>query len=394
MKDIYILSAVRTAIGKFGGSLKNVGAKDLGTAVIKEVIKRAGVKSESVDEVIMGCVLTGGLGQNVARQCSVNAGIPEEVPAMTLNMVCGSGLRSVSLAAQTILSGENDLVVAGGTENMSAGGYVVKDMRWGARMGNSKMVDMTVNDGLTDAFNEYHMGITAENVAQKYGISRERQDDFAYQSQKKASNAQKNGRFSDEILPIEVPGKKGKVNVFDNDEFIRHEVEREGLQKLRPAFKKEGTVTAGNASGINDGAAALLISGDVFMQKSGVKPMAKILSHASVGVSPEVMGIGPINAVKEAVKKANLKIEDVDLFELNEAFASQSLAVQDELGVDPEKVNVNGGAIALGHPIGASGARILVTLLYEMKKRGVKYGVAGLCVGGGMGTAIVVESMN
>lgn len=394
MNSVVILSAVRTAVGSYGGSLKTVESVKLGEKVIEEAIKRAKISSEQVDEVMLGCVLQGGLGQNVARQSAINAGIPKEVPAMTINKVCGSGLRTVSMGVQTILAGDNQVVVTGGTENMSASPYTMNKARFGYRMGNGELVDMMIKDGLWDAFNDYHMGITAENIAKEYNLTRQEQDSFAVRSQNKAEEAQKNQRFKDEIVPIEIVGRKGDVRVFDKDEFIRYGANEEGLSRLRPAFKKDGTVTAGNASGINDGAAAIIIANEQYANSNDLKPMARILSYASVGVDPKVMGLGPINAVKKAVEKANLTMDEIDLFELNEAFASQSLAVLKSLGIDEEKVNVNGGAIAIGHPIGASGARILVTLLYEMQKRKVKYGIAALCIGGGMGTTVVVENMN
>ncbi|SHJ52125.1 acetyl-CoA C-acetyltransferase [Tepidibacter formicigenes] len=391
MREAVIVSAVRTPIGNYGGSLKDISAKDLGSLVIKEALKRASVSSSKVDEVLFGCVLQGGLGQNIARQCSIDAGIPNYVPAMTINKVCGSGLRSVSLAIQTILSGDNDVVVAGGTENMSKSSYFLENARWGYRMGNNEIKDIMINDGLWDVFNNYHMGITAENLADKYNITRLEQDKFALSSQNKAEKAQKEGKFDDEIVPVIIPQKKKDPIVFDKDEFIRYGANLEKLQKLRPAFKKDGTVTAGNASGINDGAAALVIMSKEKCESLGLMPLAKIVSYSSVGVDPSIMGIGPVEAVKKALNKADLKLEDMDLIEANEAFAAQSLAVAKELEFDMNKVNVNGGAIALGHPIGASGARILVTLLHEMKRRDSKYGLATLCIGGGMGTAVVVE---
>ncbi|WP_273325568.1 acetyl-CoA C-acetyltransferase [Vallitalea guaymasensis] len=394
MDSVVILSAVRTAVGNYGGALQYTSAVKLGETVIKEAINRAKISNEDVDEVLFGCVLQAGLGQNVARQAAVNAGIPEEVPSMTINKVCGSGLRTVSLGAQTVLAGDNNVVVTGGTENMSASPYVLDKARFGYRMGNANMIDMMVKDGLWDAFNDYHMGITAENIAEQYNYTREQQDDFAVKSQNKAEEAQKSGRFKDEIVPVELIGRKGKITIFEEDEFIRYGATHEQLAKLRPAFKKDGTVTAGNASGINDGAAAIVIANEEYAAKKDLKPIARILSHASVGLDPKIMGLGPVNAVKKALEKANLTIDDIGLFELNEAFAVQSLGVLEQLGIQEEKVNVNGGAIAIGHPIGASGARILVTLLHEMMKRKVRYGVAALCIGGGMGTSIIVENMN
>jgi acetyl-CoA C-acetyltransferase len=391
MREVVIASAARTAIGNFGGALAGVSAVELGTIAIKEALKRANVKPGMLDEVIMGNVLGASLGQNVARQSAVKAGIPVEVPCMTINKVCGSGLRSVSLAVQTILLGDNDIVVAGGTENMSQAPYVIRGARWGLRMGDGVIEDLMIRDGLTCAFNNYHMGITAENVAEQWNISREEQDAFALASQQKAEKAQKEGRFKDEIVPVEIPQKKGDPIVFDTDEFPRHGTTMEKLAKLRPAFKKDGTVTAGNASGINDGAAALVIMSREKADELGIKPLAVVRSYASGGVEPSIMGTGPVPATRKALQKAGLSIDDIELVEANEAFAAQSLAVAKDLGFNMDRVNVNGGAIALGHPIGASGARILVTLLYEMQKRDSRYGLATLCIGGGMGTAVIVE---
>lgn len=391
MKEIVIASACRTAIGSFGGTLKNVPAVELGATVVKEAVKRAGIAPEQVDEVIFGDVLQAGLGQNVARQVSIKAGLPIETTAMTINIVCGSGLKAVALAANQIIAGESEIVVCGGTENMSAAPYAVPSTRWGARMGNTQMIDVTVNDGLTDAFNNYHMGITAENVAEQYGLTREMQDEFGVRSQNRAEAAIKAGKFKDEIVPVLVPQRKGDPIVFDTDEFPKFGSTMEKVAKLRPAFKKDGTVTAANASGINDGAAALVVMSKEKADELGVKPLATIVSYATAGVAPEVMGLGPIPASRKALDKAGLKIEDIDLVEANEAFAAQSLAVVKELGLDPEKTNVNGGAIALGHPVGASGARILVTLLYEMAKRDAKTGLATLCIGGGQGQALIVK---
>lgn len=390
MKDAVIVSAVRTAVGSFGGSLKDISAAKLGAIVIKEAIKRAGIQPADVDEVYMGNVIQAGQGQNVARQAAVNAGIPVEKPAVTINMVCGSGLRAVSLAAQLIRLGDCDVVVAGGMENMSQAPYAMPAGRWGQRMGNGTLVDTMINDALTDAFSQVHMGITAENIAQQWGISREEQDAFAASSQQKAEAAIKAGKFQEEIVGVEIPQKKGDPVVFCQDEYPRFGATAEGLGKLRPAFKKDGTVTAGNASGINDGAAALVIMSAEKAQQLGLKPLAKILSYGSKGLDPAIMGYGPFYATKAALEKANLTVEDLDLIEANEAFASQSIAVARDLHLDPAKVNVNGGAIAIGHPVGASGARILVTLLHEMKRRDAKTGLATLCIGGGMGTAIVV----
>lgn len=391
MREVYILSACRTAIGSYGGSFKDLPAVKLGADVIKEAVKRAGISAESIDEVIMGNVLQAGLGQNPARQSAINAGLPIDIPAMTINKVCGSGLRAVSLATQMIALGDADCIVAGGMESMSQAPYVLRTNRWGARMGNSEMVDEMVYDGLTDVFNQYHMGITAENVAEQYGITREEQDQFSYNSQVKAGKAIAEGRFKDEILPIVIPQRKGDPKIVDTDEFPRPETTVEKLGKLRPAFKKDGTVTAGNASGINDGAAALIVVSGDFIKKHGLKPMVKILSYGSAGVEPSVMGLGPIKSSRKALDRAGIKVEDLGLIEANEAFASQSIAVARELNLPMDRVNVNGGAVALGHPIGASGARILVSLIYEMIKRQERYGLATLCIGGGMGTAIVVE---
>lgn len=391
MREVVIISAVRTAIGTFGGSLKDVSSVQLGAAVVKEAMARANVKPEMVDEVIFGSVLQAGLGQNVARQVSVAAGIPVDVPSMTINKVCGSGLKTVSLGAQAIMLGEADIVVAGGTENMSMAPYLLPKARWGHRMGEGTIVDYMVYDGLTDIFNNYHMGITAENIAEQWNITREEQDKFALESQLRAERAIKSGRFKDEIVPIEIPQRKGDPIVVDTDEHPRFGSTLEGLAKLKPAFKKDGTVTAGNASGINDGAAAVLLMSKEKADELGIKPMATIVSHASAGVDPKIMGYGPVPASKKALAKANMTIEDIDLVEANEAFAAQSLAVMKDLGLDPEKTNVNGGAIALGHPIGCSGTRILVTLLHEMIKRDAKTGLATLCIGGGQGTALIVK---
>lgn len=393
MKEVVIVSAVRTALGSFGGSLKSVPAVDLGATVIKEALNRAGVKPEAVEEVIMGNVIQAGLGQNPARQSTLKAGIPNEVPAMTINKVCGSGLRAVSLAAQMIKAGDADIIVAGGMENMSAAPYVLPGARWGQRMGDAKMIDTMVKDGLWDAFNNYHMGVTAENIAKQWGLTREEQDAFSAASQQKAQKAIESGRFKDEIVPVMIPQRKGEPKVFDTDEFPRFGTTAESLAKLRPAFAKEGTVTAGNASGINDGAAAFVVMSAEKAAELGLKPLAKILSYGSKGLDPSIMGYGPFHATKKALEEADLTIEDLDLIEANEAFAAQSLAVAKDLKFDMEKVNVNGGAIALGHPVGASGARILVTLLHEMEKRDAKKGLATLCIGGGMGTALIVERL-
>lgn len=390
MKNIVIASAVRTPVGSYGGALKDVSAVDLGTIAVKEALKRANVKPEQVDEVILGHVLQAAQGQNTTRQVLINSGIPKEVPGFTINKVCGSGLRAVSLAAQIIKAGDADIIVAGGMENMSATPYSVPGARWGQRMGDGKFVDTMIKDGLWDAFNQYHMGITAENIAEQWGITREEQDAFGLRSQNLAENAVKSGRFKDEIVPVVVKTKKGE-KVVDTDEFPRFGTTAEGLAKLRPAFKKDGTVTAGNASGINDGAAALVVMSEDKAKELGIKPLAKILSYGSKGVDPSIMGYGPVGATKRALEAAGLKIEDLDLIEANEAFAAQSIAVARDLGFNMDIVNVNGGAIALGHPIGCSGARILISLLYEMEKRDAKKGLATLCIGGGMGTAMIVE---
>ncbi|MBU3108184.1 acetyl-CoA C-acetyltransferase [Clostridium gasigenes] len=392
MREVVIVSAVRTAIGAFGGALKDVSAADLGALVIKAAIEKAGVPGELVDEVVMGNVIQAGLGQNIARQAAIKSGLPVEVPAMTINKVCGSGLRTVALAAQMIKAGDADIVVAGGMENMSQAPYVLKDARWGQRMGDGKMVDTMINDALWDSFNNYHMGVTAENIAKQWKLTREEQDQFAVNSQVKAENAIKAGRFKDEIVPVIIPQRKGEPKVFDTDEFPRYGATMAGMAKLRPAFAKEnGTVTAGNASGINDGAAAFVVMSADKAKELGITPLAKIVSYGQRGLEPSIMGYGPFHATKKALEVANLKIEDLDLIEANEAFAAQSLAVAKDLNFDMDKVNVNGGAIALGHPVGASGGRILVTLLHEMQKRDAKTGLATLCIGGGMGTALIVS---
>ena len=393
MREVVIASAVRTAIGKFGGSLTPLSAPQMGAVVIKEALDRAALKPEQVDEVIMGNVLQAGLGQNPARQAAIFAGLPVEVPAFTVNKVCGSGLKCVELAAQSILAGDNDFVVAGGMESMSNAPFTVPGKaRWGLKMGDQKMVDVMIRDGLWDAFNDYHMGITSENVAEKFGVTREDQDEVACRSQQRAIEAIKSGAFKEEIVPVTIKTKKGE-KVFDTDEFPKEGTTMEVLAKLRPAFKKGGTVTAGNASGLNDGAAALVIMSADKAKELGIKPMAKIVSYASAGVDPAIMGIGPIPASRKALAKAGLEVKDMDLVEANEAFAAQTVEVGRELQLDWAKTNVNGGAIALGHPIGASGARILVTLLYALKHRDKKRGLATLCIGGGMGTATVVEML-
>lgn len=391
MTEVVIVAAVRTPIGSFGGSLKDISTVDLGSLVIKNAIERAGLEPEQVDEVIMGNVLGAGLGQNVARQMSVHAGVPVTVPAFTINKVCGSGLKAVQLAVQAVLCGDAEVVVAGGAENMSQAPYILPNQRWGSRMGNATVVDTMLRDGLTDGFEDYHMGITAENVAEQYGITREDQDSFALQSQKHAVAAVESGRFKEEIIPVEIPQRRGEPLVFDTDEFPRKDVSLEGLSKLRPAFQKDGSVTAGNSSGINDGAAAVVVMSAEKAKELGVPVLATIKSYASAGLDPKVMGCGPIYASRKALEKAGLTVADLDLVESNEAFAAQACAVAKELNLDLEKVNVNGGAISLGHPIGASGCRILVTLLHEMQKRDAKRGLVTLCIGGGMGTALIVE---
>ena len=393
MRDGVIASAVRTAIGTFNGSLAPLSAVEIGSAVITEALKRAKVEPGAVDEVIMGNVLQAGLGQNPARQAAIHAGLPVETTAFTVNKVCGSGLKAVALAAQAILAGDADVIVAGGMESMSNAPYATDKARWGCRMGNVQLTDIMVHDGLWDIFNDYHMGITAENVAEKYGITREMQDELAYASQQKALKAIETGAFKKEILPITVKLKK-KEYVFDTDEGPRADSTPEKLAKLRPAFKKDGgTVTAGNASGINDGGAALVVMSAEKAKKLGVKPLARIISYAAGGVDPAIMGVGPVPATRKALKKAKLAVKDLDLIEANEAFAAQFLAVGKELKFDMDKVNIHGGAVALGHPIGASGARILVTLLHSLEAEKKKLGLATLCIGGGMGFAMVVEKI-
>ena len=392
MKEVYVVNCCRTAVGSFGGSLKDTPATELGAVVVKEALNRAGVKPEQVDELMFGCVLTAALGQNPARQVGVKAGLPYSVPAYTVGMVCGSGMKSVIEGARAILCGDADIIVAGGTENMSAAPYSIPAARWGARMNNNKIIDTMVNDGLTDAFNNYHMGITAENVCDQWGITREELDEFAYNSQKKAAAARDSGRFNDEIVPVPVKVKKEIVE-FKTDEFIKGDVSLEKMAKLKPAFKPDGgRVTAANASGINDGAAAIVLASKEAVEKYGLKPMFKLIGWGQGGVDPKIMGVGPVPASKNAMAKAGVTIEDIDLVEANEAFAAQSVAVARELKFDMSKVNVNGGAIAIGHPVGASGARIIVTLLHEMLKRDdAKKGLATLCIGGGMGVATVFE---
>jgi acetyl-CoA C-acetyltransferase len=391
MREVVIVSAVRTAIGAYGGNFKDVSAVQLGTVVAKEALKRAKVDPTIVDEVIFGNVLQAGLGQNVARQVSVHAGIPVEVPSFTVNKVCGSGLKTVALAAQAIMAGEADIILAGGTENMSQAPYLLKTARWGQRMGDGTIEDYMVKDGLWDIFNDTHMGVTAENIAEKYSFTREDQDNLAVVSQNRAEEAIKNGRFKDEIVAVEVPQRRKDPIIVDTDEFPRFGTTIEALGKLRPAFKKDGTVTAGSASGINDGAAAFIIMSKEKAEELGLTPLATIASYASAGVDPSIMGTGPIPATKKALAKINMSVQDLDLVEANEAFAAQALSVIKELNLDTEITNVNGGAIALGHPIGASGARILVTLLHEMAKRDAKNGLATLCIGGGQGIAMIVK---
>ena len=391
MREVVIASAVRTAIGTFGGALKDVPAADLGAIVIKEAVNRAGIKPELVNEVVMGNVIQAGLGQNVARQAAVKAGLPIEIPAMTLNMVCGSGLRSVALAAQMIKAGDCDVVVAGGMENMSRAPYALETTRWGQRMGDGKLVDTMIKDALSDAFNNYHMGVTAENIVKEWGLTREELDEFSLNSQLKAEKAIKEGKFKDEIVPVMVPQRKGEPKVFDTDEGPRFGSTMEGLARLKPCFIKDGKVTAGNSSGINDGAAAFVVMSAEKATELGVTPLVTIVSYGHKGLDPAIMGYGPFHATKAVMESANLTVEDMDLIEANEAFAAQSIAVAKDLHFDMSKVNVNGGAVALGHPVGASGARILVTLLHEMQRRDAKKGLATLCIGGGMGTAMIVE---
>ncbi|MHA3053249.1 acetyl-CoA C-acetyltransferase [Acinetobacter sp. ANC 5584] len=391
MKEVVIVAAKRTAVGSFLGGISSVSAPQLGQVAIRAVLDAAEVKPEQVDQVIMGNVLTAGVGQNPARQAAIAAGIPITVPASTLNVVCGSGLRAVHLAAQAIVSGEADIVVAGGQESMSQSVHFIQ-MRNGQKMGNAQLVDSMVYDGLTDVYNQYHMGITAENIVEKLGLNREEQDALALTSQQRAAKAQAEGKFSAEIAPVYVPQRKGEPLVFDRDEYIKADTNAESLAKLRPAFKKDGSVTAGNASGINDGAAAVLVMSAEKAAELGLQPLARIKAYAMSGVAPEIMGLGPVEAVKKTLTRAGWSLDEVDLIEANEAFAAQALGVAKELGLNMDKVNVNGGAIALGHPIGASGCRILVTLLHEMQRRNAKKGLATLCIGGGMGVALAVES--
>lgn len=390
--DVVIVGAYRTAIGNFGGAFKDVSAVELGKVVIKELLKTTQVAPEQVDEVIMGNVLHAGLGQNVARQMAIHAGIPADKTALTIDMLCGSGLKAIQLAAQSILLEDSDIVIAGGAENMSQAAYVLPNQRFGQRMGNSQVIDTMIHDGLTDAFSGVHMGVTAENVAKKYQISRKEQDEFALLSQQKADRAIKQGKFKEEIVPVPVKDRRGNVTLIEVDEYPRANVTLESLNKLKPAFVKEdGTVTAGNASGINDGAAAVMLMRRKKAQELNLPILSTIISYGTCGVDPQLMGTGPIPATQKALDKAQLTIDDMDLIEGNEAFAAQALSVMKELQIDPEKINVNGGAIALGHPIGASGARILVTLIHEMNKRDANYGLATLCIGGGQGISMIIS---
>jgi acetyl-CoA C-acetyltransferase len=390
MEEIVIVGAARTAIGKFGGTLAKMPAADLGALVIRNVLLRAGVKPDQVSEVIMGQVLAAGVGQNPARQASIKAGLSHTVPAMTINKVCGSGLKAAMLGAQSIANGDSDIVVAGGQESMSLSPHVLMGSRDGFRMGDAKMVDSMIIDGLWDVFNQYHMGVTAENVAKEYAVTREEQDEFAVASQNKAEAAMKAGRFKDEIVPVEIASRKGPV-IFSDDEYPRMGTTLDAMKSLKPAFDKNGTVTAGNASGLNDGAAAVVLTSLKKAKELGLKPIARIKAFASAGVDPKYMGMGPVPAAKRCLSRAGWEPKDLDLMEINEAFAAQAIAVNRQVGWDTKKVNVNGGAIALGHPIGASGCRILVTLLHEMQKRDAKKGLASLCIGGGMGVALAVE---
>ncbi len=390
MEDVVIVAAGRTAVGKFGGTLAKIPAAELGAHVIRHLLGKTGIDPASISEVIMGQVLTAGVGQNPARQATIKAGLPNSVPASTINQVCGSGLKATHLATQAIRCGDASIVIAGGQENMSAAPHVLNGSRDGFRMGDIKMSDTMIVDGLWDAYNQYHMGVTAENVARKHEVSRAEQDEFALQSQLKAEAAQKEGRFKDEIIPIEIPSKKGPI-VFDSDEYPKHGTTLEALASLRPAFNKEGTVTAGNASGLNDGAAAVIMMSASKARELGLAPLARIKAYASTGIDPTIMGMGPVTASRLCLQKAGWRHEDVDLMEINEAFAAQAIAVNKEMGWDTSKINVNGGAIALGHPIGASGCRVLVTLLHEMVRRDAKRGLASLCIGGGMGVALAVE---
>jgi acetyl-CoA C-acetyltransferase len=390
MSEVVIVAAARTAVGKFGGTVAKIPAAELGAHVIKGLVAKTGIDPALISEVLMGQVLTAGVGQNAARQAVIKAGLPDMVPAMTINKVCGSGLKATHLAAQAILCGDADIVIAGGQENMSASPHVLSNSRDGFRMGDAKLVDTMIVDGLWDVYNQYHMGITAENVAKKFNVSRTEQDEFAMASQNKAEAAQKAGKFKDEILPLEIASKKGTL-VFDSDEYIKPGTTLESLSSLRPAFNKEGTVTAGNASGLNDGAAAVMMMSAQKAQQLGLKPLAKIKAYASAGLDPTIMGMGPVPASQRCLQKAGWTHKDLDLMEINEAFAAQAIAVNKEMGWDTSKINVNGGAIAIGHPIGASGCRVLVTLIHEMIRRDAKRGLASLCIGGGMGVALAIE---
>lgn len=390
MSEVVIVAAARTAVGKFGGTIAKVPAAELGAHVIKGLIAKTGIDPALISEVLMGQVLTAGVGQNAARQAVIKAGFPDMVPAMTINKVCGSGLKATHLAAQAILCGDADIVIAGGQENMSASPHVLNNSRDGFRMGDAKLVDTMIVDGLWDVYNQYHMGITAENVAKKFNVSRTEQDEFALASQNKAEAAQKAGKFRDEILPLDIASKKGTI-VFDSDEYIKAGTTLDSLSSLRPAFNKEGTVTAGNASGLNDGAAAVMMMSAEKAQQLGLKPLAKIKAYASAGLDPTIMGMGPVPASQRCLQKAGWTHKDLDLMEINEAFAAQAIAVNKDMGWDTSKINVNGGAIAIGHPIGASGCRVLVTLIHEMTRRDVKRGLASLCIGGGMGVALAIE---
>ncbi|NDC08137.1 MAG: acetyl-CoA C-acetyltransferase [Oxalobacteraceae bacterium] len=390
MSEVVIVAAARTAVGKFGGTLAKIPAAELGAHVIKGLVAKTGIDPALISEVLMGQVLTAGVGQNAARQAVIKAGLPDMVPAMTINKVCGSGLKATHLAAQAILCGDADIVIAGGQENMSASPHVLSNSRDGFRMGDAKLVDTMIVDGLWDVYNQYHMGITAENVAKKFNVSRTEQDEFAMASQNKAEAAQKAGKFKDEILPLEIASKKGTL-VFDSDEYIKPGTTLESLSSLRPAFNKEGTVTAGNASGLNDGAAAVMMMSAQKAQQLGLTPLAKIKAYASAGLDPTIMGMGPVPASQRCLQKAGWTHKDLDLMEINEAFAAQAIAVNKEMGWDTSKINVNGGAIAIGHPIGASGCRVLVTLIHEMIRRDAQRGLASLCIGGGMGVALAIE---
>lgn len=393
MREVVIVSAARTAIGNFNGSLSGLSAVELGALAAHEAIARAGINPNEVNEAIVGNILSAGLGQNVARQVAIKACVPETSPAMTINKLCGSGLRAVSMAAQFIMLGDADVILAGGTESMTNAPYLLDKARNGYRMGHGQIIDSMIYDGLTDVFNQYHMGVTAENIAEQWNISREEQDQYALKSQQKAEAAQKAGKFDSEIVPVEIPQKKGDPLLFKTDEFVRQGVTLDQLQKLKPAFKRDGTVTAGNASGINDGAAMLIVMSREKAKELGLKPLVKIVSYGNAALDPKIMGYGPVPATRIALQKAKMQITDIDLIEANEAFAAQSIAVLRDLNLNPDIVNVNGGAIALGHPIGASGARILTTLIYEMKRRNIATGLATLCIGGGQGTALIVENI-